>query len=65
MLTSDLNGQIAASNISAVDKLAIRTAIASLELLKLAAVEMGCQVDELTAEMLIQWLQLSRSHTFG
>ena len=65
MLTSDLNGQIAASNISAVDKLAIRTAIASLELLKLAAVETGCQVDELTTEALIQWVQLSRSHTFG
>jgi len=48
---------IRTSGLSAGDKLALRSAIASLDLLKVAAVDLGCPVDQLDETLLIRWLK--------
>jgi hypothetical protein len=48
---------IRTSGLSAGDKLAVRTAIAFLDLLKVAAVELGCPIDQLDETLLIRWLK--------
>jgi hypothetical protein len=57
MLTTESNAAIADSSLKAVDKLAVRTAVASLELLKRAAGELGCSIEALTAESLAEWMR--------
>jgi len=56
-MTPQTEQLIRTSGLSAGDKLAVRAAIASLELLKVAAVEMGCPINQLDETLLIRWLK--------
>ena len=47
---------ISGSNLTAIDKLAVRCAVASLEMLKQAASELGVSIDAITPEMLTLWI---------
>lgn len=47
---------ISGSNLTTVDKLAVRCAIASLEMLKQAASELGVSIDALTPELMTGWI---------
>jgi hypothetical protein len=55
-MNPELNLEIRTSNLSAIDRLALRCAIASLDLLKQAAQDLGVTMDVLTPEMLFEWL---------
>lgn len=55
-MNPELNLEIRISNLSAIDRLALRCAITSLDLLKQAAQDLGVTVDVLTLEMLFEWL---------
>ena len=55
-MNPELNLEIRISNLSAIDRLALRYAITSLDLLKQAAQDLGVTVDVLTLEMLFEWL---------
>ena len=56
MLSSAENQKITlAGELSAVDKFALRAAIAALDLLKTAAADCQCSVDELDGDRLVQW----------
>ena len=55
MLTVELNARIEKSNLAPVDRLAVRAAIAALDLLKTAAADCQCSVDELDGDRLVQW----------
>ena len=48
---------ISTSGLSAGDKLAVRAAVAALDLLKVAAVELDCPLDQLDETRLIRWLK--------
>jgi len=56
-MTPQTEQLIRISGLSAGDKLAIRAALASLDLLKVAAVELGCPLDQLDEARLIRWLK--------
>ncbi len=53
----ELNLEIRTSNLSAIDRLALRCAIASLDLLKQAAKDLGLSMDALTADRLVEWIR--------
>ena len=57
IITPQTEQLIRTSGLSAGDKSAVRTAIASPDLLKVAAVEMDCPVDQLDETLLIRWLK--------
>jgi len=57
MLTQENHQAIDRSNLSAVGKLAARTAIASLELLKEAAVDLQVPIEKITVDDLMRWLK--------
>ncbi len=52
----ETNQLIGGSDLTAIDKLAVRCAIASLELLKQAASDLGVSIDVLTPEVLTGWM---------
>jgi len=56
-MTPQTEQLIRTSGLSAGDKLAVRTTIAFLDLLKVAAVELGCPIDQLDETLLIRWLK--------
>ncbi len=55
-MNPELNLEIRTSKLSAIDRLALRCAIASLDLLKQAAQDLDVTMDGLTPEMLFEWL---------
>jgi len=57
-MTPQTEQLIRTSGLSAGDKLALRAALASLDLLKVAAVELGCPIDQLDETLLIQQFQI-------
>jgi|GEM_PF-1062962 len=56
-MNPELNLEIRTSNLSAIDRLALRCAIASLDLLKQAAKDLGLSMDALTADRLVEWIR--------
>ena len=56
-MNPELNLEIRTSNLSAIDRLALRCAIASLDLLKQAAKDVGLSMDALTADRLVEWIR--------
>ena len=58
-MNPELNLEIRTSNLSAIDRLALRCAIASLVLLKQAAKDLGLSMDALTADRLTEWIRSS------
>jgi len=56
-MTPQTEQLIRTSDLSTGDKLAVRTAIASLDLLKVAAVELGCPINQIDETLLIRWLK--------
>jgi hypothetical protein len=54
-LSLQTNEIIEASGLGPADRLAVRTAIAALEMLRGAAADCGCPIGNLDAARLIQW----------
>jgi hypothetical protein len=57
IMTPQAEQEISTSGLKAGDKLAVRTAIAALDLLKNAATDLGCPIEQLNETTLIQWLK--------
>lgn len=57
MLNQELNLRISESQLSPVDRLAVRTAIASLELLKEATKELNISIEDVTGDLLVEMLE--------
>jgi len=57
MMTPQIEREISTSGLSAGNKLAVRAAVAALDLLKVAAVELNCPLEQLDETRLIRWLK--------
>ena len=61
MLDTKANQAVTGSTLTAVDKLAVRTALASLELLRLCGSNLSKPIETLTHDDVILWIQADRS----
>lgn len=56
----DIEQSLSGSGLTAVDRLAVRTSIAALELLRAAAAGLGISIDAITPALLVKWLDSQR-----
>ena len=56
-MDSSVHQAVTGSNLTAIDKLAVKTALSSLEMLKQASSDLGRAIELLTHDDLIGWIR--------